>query len=101
LLAKKGLSLRDPSGADSLQGLHSKREFAPGLGLGAILQWVHLSSRWELLCYLIHLVGIECNMPVLRRGPEGIWKLVVKTTKNMKILIDGPGGTRYWRIAGG
>jgi hypothetical protein len=49
--------------ADSLQGLHSKREFAIGLSLGAKIQSVDLSSRCELLCYLIDPVGIERNMP--------------------------------------
>jgi hypothetical protein len=42
--------------ADSLQGLHSKREFA--------IQSVDLSSRCELLRYLIDPVGIERNMPL-------------------------------------
>ena len=36
----------------------------PALVWGAILQSVNLSSRWELLCYLIDPVGIERNMPL-------------------------------------
>jgi hypothetical protein len=28
-----------------------------------MIQSVNLSSRWELLCYLIYPLGIERNMP--------------------------------------
>jgi len=34
------------------------------LSLGAMVEAVDLSSRCELLCYLIDPVGIERNMPV-------------------------------------
>jgi len=36
--------------------------FAIGLNLGAMIQSVDLSSRCQLLCYLIDPVGIERNM---------------------------------------
>src|SRR6266404_1174710 len=35
----------------------------PGLSLDAMIQSLNLSSSWELLCYFIHPLGIERNMP--------------------------------------
>ena len=46
------------------KGLDSKRESAPGFSLGAIIQSVNLSSRWELRCYFIYPLGIERYMPL-------------------------------------